>query len=204
MNKNLYLFDFDGTITKKNSFFHFLIHTFSLWEILLKLTINGPKLIFILTHEGLSKLKENILSIFFKGKLKNEIEELGHVYSKKYIDSIIRSHFITYLEKIDRNNSDIYIVSASLDFWLQDYANKNCLKLISTELLYKDDVFTGQFNGNNCKGVEKVNRIKKEINLNKYSSIIAFGDSSGDKEMLNLANKSFFKPFVGSCNLMSY
>jgi hypothetical protein len=47
----------------------------------------------------------------------------------------------------------------------------------------------------NCYGQEKVTRICAELDLSEYNSIYAYGDSSGDKPMLALADKAFYKPF---------
>ena len=47
----------------------------------------------------------------------------------------------------------------------------------------------------NCHGQEKVNRIKAKIKLEHYKTIYAFGVSSGDKQMLAIANKTFYQFF---------
>ena len=49
--------------------------------------------------------------------------------------------------------------------------------------------------GNNCNGGEKVHRIKEAIQGKKFDKTIAFGDTSGDKEMLEWANESHFEFF---------
>ena len=45
---------------------------------------------------------------------------------------------------------------------------------------------------------EKVIRIQEEYNLSDYQEIYVYGDSPGDKPMLGLATKSFYKPFRSS------
>ena len=69
------------------------------------------------------------------------------------------------------------------------------MKLIATEAKFKDGIYTGQFSTKNNNGNEKVNRIKKEIEGNKFDKIIAFGDTSGDKPMLSLAHESHYRFF---------
>ena len=49
--------------------------------------------------------------------------------------------------------------------------------------------------GNDCNGLEKVRRIKKKYNLNKYAKIYAYGDTEGDKPMLDIADISFYRAF---------
>lgn len=195
MNKKLYLFDFDGTISNRDSLFHFLFLTFGFRRILVKLIFNFHKLFITLVIKDKSAVKELILSVFLKGKLEKEIQILGVNYFKTSINSIIRPKFIEYVKKINRDISEVYIVSASLNFWLKDYATQNNFNLITTELEYEKGVFTGKFKGKNCKGIEKVNRIKKEIKLTAFDEIISFGDSIGDKEMFNISTEYHYKPF---------
>ena len=196
MNRKLYLFDFDGTISLKDSFFHFLMKVFGSKTVVIKIIFNLPKLFFIaITNKEKSKVKELILSLFLKEKSKQEIYSLGKLYSEKHIIEIIRPQAIEYILNIDRENSDIFIVSASIDIWLFNFVKENNMKLISTKLAYKNGFFTGEFDGENCKGEEKVKRIKKEISLNEYDEIISFGDSNGDKEMFAISTSTHYKPF---------
>ena len=69
------------------------------------------------------------------------------------------------------------------------------VRLIATNLVIDQGKITGNIDGNNCYGEEKVNRIKQLYDLNSYSIIYAYGDSSGDRPMLALAQKPFYKPF---------
>ena len=46
MNRKLYLFDFDGTISSKDSFSHFFVKTFGKKKIALKLIANFHKIFF--------------------------------------------------------------------------------------------------------------------------------------------------------------
>ena len=69
------------------------------------------------------------------------------------------------------------------------------MNLLATQGEFKDDLFTGEFVGKNCNGSEKVKRIEEAISDKKYDKTIAFGDTSGDKEMLDWANEGQFKFF---------
>jgi len=48
----------------------------------------------------------------------------------------------------------------------------------------------------NCNGKEKVSRIKEAFNLADFETVYAYGDSSGDKEMLAIATHAHFRPFT--------
>jgi len=59
----------------------------------------------------------------------------------------------------------------------------------------KGGVVTGKLLTKNCYGIEKANRVKEIYDLSHYERIYAYGDSTGDTELLALANESFYKPF---------
>ncbi len=66
---------------------------------------------------------------------------------------------------------------------------------IATKLEVKNYKITGNYSGNNCSGQEKVRRIKENFNLSDFDLIIAYGDSRGDREMLELADNKNYKLF---------
>jgi phosphatidylglycerophosphatase C len=82
----------------------------------------------------------------------------------------------------------VAVVSASIDYWLNDWCKLNGLDLISTTLELKNGKLTGRLSGKNCYGIEKVNRIKNRYNLAEFDQIYAYGNSAGDREMLLLAS----------------
>jgi HAD superfamily hydrolase (TIGR01490 family) len=188
---NLALFDFDGTLTKKDSLNEFLKHSinrkdymvnmlkflpyFTLWQ--LKLINNGVA-------------KEHLFRIFFKGIDEEFFKKTATEFSLKKLDFIISKERIKILKKHQANGDRVVIVSASMQCWLQPWCDKNNIELLSTKLEFKNGTFSGKFLTPNCHGKEKVNRIKAHLNLQEYKTIYAYGDSSGDKEMLALAHKS--------------
>ncbi len=92
----------------------------------------------------------------------------------------------------------VVIVSASIECWLKPWCDENNLDLIAIKLEIKDGITTGKFFAKNCYGIEKANRVNKVYSLSDYNHIYAYGDSRGDKELLELADESFYKPFRGN------
>ena len=126
---------------------------------------------------------------------KEEFFKVANEYSLNHIDKIVRTKAIERLNWHKKQGHKIVVVSASIDCWLRPWCNKNSLELIATKLEIKNEMITGNLLTKNCYGVEKVNRIKEIYNLKDFEYIYAYGDSSGDKEMLSIANESFYKPF---------
>lgn len=193
--KKLYLFDFDGTLTYRDTMFLYLkfydsskfnfqfIKHIPLF-ILLKLKLADPE-----------KIKRSFISSILKGQTKNKIEKKSQEFFNKYYPEIFRENALEFINNIDREKTDCYIVSASLDIWVKPFADKFNMKLLATQAEFVNDIFTGNFIGKNCNGPEKVNRIEQALAGKKYDKTIAFGDTSGDKEMLSWANESQFEFF---------
>ena len=90
-------------------------------------------------------------------------------------------------------NDDRALVSASLDIWLSGFSKRFDLKLLCSRADYKDGKFTGRIAGKNCIGPEKVIRVQTTFPIKDYKAIVAYGDSSGDKAMLDWADHAFYR-----------
>lgn len=189
-------FDFDGTITTKDSladFIKFAVGKFNYYKGLL---ILSPILIpYILKLVPNDVAKEKLISHFFKGWDINRFQQISNNYALEKIDKIIRPNAMEKIKWHQQQGHEIVIVSASMENWLIAWCEKNYINLISTKLEVKDNKLTGRFSTLNCHGIEKVSRIKELYNLEDYEVIYAYGDSKGDKEMLNIADEKYYKYF---------
>ncbi len=89
----------------------------------------------------------------------------------------------------------VIVVSASMEDWLKPWCDSKGVELLATSLLSDNGIISGEFATPNCHGEEKVNRIKALLNLSDYDRIFAYGDSSGDTEMLAIADEGFYRKF---------
>lgn len=193
----LALFDFDGTITKDDSLLKFIRFVVGDIRFLFGLIVLSPILVaYKLKLIPNYKAKQKMLSWFFKGCSQEDFKKVANDYSLKHIDKILRPKAMEKLAWHKAQNHKIVIVSASIDSWLRPWCEIHDFELIATKLEVKNKIITGNLLTKNCYGIEKVNRIKQSNDLKDFDYIYAYGDSSGDKEMLALANKSFYKPFL--------
>lgn len=89
------------------------------------------------------------------------------------------------------------VVTASIDNWVKPFFSEVCPNaiVVGTQIEVKDGIVTGSFASKNCYGAEKVNRIKELFPDREQYHITAYGDSSGDSEMLKYADIQHYKPF---------
>lgn len=195
MNRNLYLFDFDGTLTCKDTLFDFLKFSFPKVYFINYLIFIPLFIVSRLKIIDAGFVKEMFISKFLKGKSYVEINQLAQNYFEQNHQELIYSKADEYIKSLS-NYNDKFIVSASIDFWIQPFADYYEMGLICTKAKYDEQgFFTGKFASPNCNYQEKKNRIEKEIDLSLYDQIIAFGDTKGDEAMFSIATKSNFRCF---------
>lgn len=196
MSKTLALFDFDGTLTTKDSLGDFILFSFGGFKTIIGAVLLSPTLAaYALGLMDNNKAKQKVLNYFFAGMSVEKMRELGERYAKQRNANILRPAGLDKLKWHQQQNHVIVIVSASAEFWLKPWTEQMGVKLIATKLAEKDGFLTGDFDGENCHGEEKVKRIKADYDLSEFKTIYAYGDTSGDKPMLTLADHSFYKPF---------
>ena len=193
--KKLYCFDFDGTLTYRDTMFMFLRH-YNPVRFYLQFVLHTP--LFILLKLNLmdaERVKKSYIASMLKGESRTRIEEEAQKFFTQNYPEIIRRNALDFLNNRDADHTESWMITASLDIWVRPFAQKFNMKLLATEAEYVDGIFTGKFITPNCNGNEKLNRIKSEMKGRKYDKIIAFGDTAGDKPMLNWADESYFRFF---------
>lgn len=192
MNKTLVLFDFDGTLSKKDTFFQFIYFAKGFWQTNLLLAKNSLFIfLYLIKIRSAEELKIKLLGDFFKNKTKSELIKLGNDFCEEFFrkDSFKKEIF-TQLIEFKKTEATIYIVTASVGVWMHPICEKLGVNVLCTELLFENEKFTGKLATKNCNGIEKANRIKSEIELCNYSHIIAYGNSKGDFEMFKMADQT--------------
>lgn len=191
--KVLALFDFDHTITKKDSFLDFLRYRFTMMELLQGAVFLFPSM--ILYKIGVIpnwRAKEIALQYFFAGWHVEKFRGSASDYSKKNLWKIIRPVALAKLKWHKQKGHRVMIVSASLRAWLQGWCSQHGVELISTEVETSKGKVTGFLKTPNCWGAEKLKRIREQVCLEDYDFIYAYGDSAGDTEMLSIADEAWY------------
>ncbi len=196
MSQRIAFFDFDGTITTKDTLLEFIkfykgTGYFYLGFILYSPFLVAYKLKIIPNYVA----KQKVLQFFFKGEDFNTFQATCDKFSDMILPSLLRPKALKEIEKLKVAGATIVIVSASAENWINKWAVDNNLLLMGTKLTVANNKISGTLDGKNCYGDEKVCRIEQAYNLSSFDEIYCYGDSSGDKPMLQLATHAFYKPF---------
>ena len=198
MKKNtIAAFDFDGTITTKDSFSQFIIFSKGYSRFFLGLLIYSPFLIaYKLRLYPNWKIKEKLFSYFYKNTREDEFNQWGEAFANK-IDRITKPKAIEAIKKHMAENATVIIVSASIANWIKPWGQKNGIEIILSTEVETDNTkrLTGKLRTRNCNGKEKVNRIAATFPNREEYYLIAYGNSRGDKEMIEFADNGRYHHF---------
>lgn len=189
-------FDFDGTITRKDT----------LWEVIRfhkgSMALYGgmvrllPALIsFKLKRIAAQEMKERVLRYYFGNISQQEFEEGCRRFCTDRLPLLVRDQALAAIRQHQQQGNQVVVVSASAEDWVAPWCEVQHISCIASRLEITDQRLTGNLQGNNCNGPEKVNRIRQQFNLHDYTEIYAYGDSEGDRPMLALAQHPEYKPF---------
>jgi phosphatidylglycerophosphatase C len=196
MRKEIAFFDFDGTISNKDSFIGFIRHSQGLLRFLVGILYLLPVIVGLFTRVIRNhKAKEIFLIHFFKGMHYDAFKMQCTSYSMRVLPSIVKSDALQKIQWHKNQNHRVVVVSASVRDWLEPFFSSLGVEVIATELELMNGKLSGHLKTKNCYGPEKVRRIREVIDTQEYTSIYAYGDTRGDKEMLELANFKFYKHF---------
>jgi HAD superfamily hydrolase (TIGR01490 family) len=196
MNKKLVLFDFDGTITTKDTLLEFLIFYKGFASFLWGMFLLSPVLIsYLLKIIPNWKGKEIVLSYFLGGAPADHFNKRCREFSEEILPKLIRPGALKAINEYKAQGAMVAVVSASAENWVAPWCEKNGLICLATQLELHDEKITGKLCSANCYGPEKVKRIRQYFLLSDFDEIIAYGDSSGDREMFAIAHQQFYKPF---------
>lgn len=192
------VFDFDGTITRKDTFMAFIKFAKGQAAFYRGFIRYSPLLFaYKLRLYPNWKIKQKIIRHFFRNMPMEEFAALGRRFIG-VIDELVRPEVIAAIESYRQQGATIYVVSASIENWIEPWCqNMKINHIIATRVeTDSNGLLTGNFSTNNCYGQEKVVRLlEKEPDRSTYT-LFVYGDSRGDKELMALADKYWYRDFT--------
>ena len=189
--QNLALFDFDGTLCKKDSFTGFIFYALSKRHIVKQ----GIKILpwiqaYYLNIYPAAAMRVKLFKAMFTDANSSEIIDLAEEYATHLftqLDPILYQQLLKHKKLGDK----IVIVSASIDLYLKQVCILLDVDLICTETEIINHTFTGHYSTPDCSCEQKRIRILEKYNTNQYNRIYAYGNSVEDLDMFSLANFTY-------------
>ena len=189
-------FDFDVTITTRDTFVPFLNRAFGRERVrmaFLRLAPEAAKVVVGLSDRD--RFKDRLVRALFLGDSVLRLREAGREHAHEIL------HWVrpAARQKIDWHKARgdrLVMVSASLDLYLEPVAAALGFDdLLCTSPSVGHMVFDGGLVGKNCRGPEKVTRLRRLLGHPSEYELHAYGDSAGDREMLDVADHPNYRVF---------
>lgn len=196
------IFDFDGTLTYRDTLISFLLYVQGWWNTLAKLILQIPTFIaYFFGRISRQAVKESVLTRFFAGTPLKELQEKGKQFALGPLNHLIRPEALARLKWHQSQGHHCILISATLDLYLEPWGKFVGFQDVITSKIASDNAgnVTGLLIGANCWGPEKVKRLNALIPNNNSYTIYAYGDSLGDKELLAQADFPFYRTFKPDC-----
>jgi phosphatidylglycerophosphatase C len=189
-------FDFDGTIIRKDSLPLFIWHAVKLFPLLRGTIQASPALVkYAAKLIPNDKAKEALFAAYFRGMSLELFDKLGAEFVPS-IHAIVRPEALAKIKWHQQQGHEVVIISASPENWVKPWAAEIGIKtVLATQVEVVGGLITGKFASENCHGPEKVNRLMLHSPKREAYELYAYGDSSGDTELLKLADYMFYRKF---------
>jgi phosphatidylglycerophosphatase C len=199
VGNSLSVFDFDGTLTKHDSFVPFLRFAFGKRVFARRMVrLALPTLKCVGRRLTRDELKEVLIHTFMTGVDAKWIEEKAAEFCERYWTRLMRPSGLIAVATQVNSGAIVTICSASPAMVLKPFAERLGIRLIGTNLEVKDGVLTGRISGHNCRCGQKVERLEAEYGPLSSYHLRAWGDTRGDYEMLAAAQEPYWRHFHGS------
>lgn len=193
------VFDFDNTLTDRDSLLPFLFYVHGFWKTICHLLMLTP--VFILYVLGIlsrQRTKEKILNRFIGGRSWSDVQTLGKTYADQQLDHYLKPEAMKRVAWHQSQGHRCLLVSASLEFYLKPWAKRHGFEEVLASRL--EVTSSGHVNGNlvglNCWGPEKRLRLLSYLgSKDNKTKLYVYGDSRGDQEILELADYPFYRRF---------
>jgi phosphatidylglycerophosphatase C len=183
-------FDFDGTIARRDTLMPFLASVAGRGPFARAALGRAHRFASVVAGRGdRDAEKEALVGRLLAGRAAADVAAAGTAYADRlWARQRFRPEMLDRLAWHRAEGHRIVIVSASLDSYLVPLAPRLGVDhVISCSLAAEDGVLTGLLVGGNVRGPEKVRRLQSWLD-GEAVELWAYGDSSGDDELLALAD----------------
>lgn len=191
-------FDFDGTLTIRDSFTAFLRRRAGPGGWALGLVKLAPAVATYARDRDRGRIKAAAVKEFLEGVSRAELETEAERFAERVWAEFMRPDALKVWNDWGARGAHRVIVTASPETTVAPFARRlGADALLGTHLTFdSQDRVTGTFDTPNCRGEEKVRRLRQAYGDDIHLTA-AYGDTSGDTEMIAIADEKGFRVFTG-------
>jgi phosphatidylglycerophosphatase C len=191
-------FDFDGTLTYRDSFISFLLYAKSALGVGMSFVTQPSLATDYLKTRDRGALKSRLLYKLLGPISQDKLELLANAFATAKGTHLFRPDALKAWSEHDRADQQRVIVTASPQMLVAPFGKLiGADRVIGTRLRFgADGRLQPDLDGPNCRGPEKMHRLR-EVFGESLDLEAAYGDTAGDREMLAAATKGYYRVFKG-------
>ena len=174
----LALFDFDGTITTRETLPDFLRLATPprrlFWG---KVLFALPMLAYRCGLLPVRILRSWLIRYAFAGLTRAEIESAGHRFARDILPGLVRPAVQASIDAHRAAGDTVVVVSGGFDVYLAPWCAAQGIDLLCSTLESHDDRLSGRYAGAQCVAEEKARRVRARYDVDAYREIHAHGDT---------------------------
>lgn len=190
----LALFDFDGTITTRETLPDFLRLATPprrlFWGTLL---FALPVLAYRLRLLPVRILRSWLIRYAFTGLSRAEIESAGRLFARDVLPGLIRPAMQASIDAHRAAGDTVVVVSGGFYVYLAPWCAAQGIELVCSALESHGDRLTGRYAGAQCVAEEKARRVRARYEASTYREVHAHGDTHEDHALLALAQRATYR-----------
>lgn len=193
-SRQIAAFDFDGTLTVRDSFTAFLRWRSGRRRFARLI----PDALAYAGHRDRGRIKAAAVKVFLRHVRRHALEHDAERFAAHCWPALMRPDALERWRAHKAAGDACVIVTASPEVTVAPFARRlEADALLGTPLIFdENDRVAGMNAVENCRGEEKVRRLREAFGP-EVRLAAAYGDTSGDTEMLAIADQPGFRVFSG-------
>lgn len=203
----LAVFDFDGTLTERDSSLPFLAFAAGSGRLAASVFLQGPFLLLadaaaalagaLRAHDGPPALRDRwelavhrrLLRTLFRGRSRAELRELGRRFAEA-LDVMVAPEALAQVAWHRARGDRCVLVTGSLDTYMEPWgARVGFERVLATRLAHDGaETVLGGFDGAPCWGEAKVARLREAVGELGDYTLVVYGNEPSDRPLLDAAD----------------
>lgn len=193
---DLALFDFDGTLTTRETFPAFMRYAVARPRLLAGGVLLAP-VVFGYRRGWVAgnPTRASIVQVGLRGVDAERLRAQGAAFARDVLPGVLRPDAMARLAWHRERGDRVVVVSGGLDVYLAPWCAGQGIELLCSVLAERRGRITG-YAGPQCVGEEKVRRVRALCDPQAYAAIHAYGDTHEDQAMLTMAHHRTYRGHV--------
>jgi HAD superfamily hydrolase (TIGR01490 family) len=188
------IFDLDGTITRKDTYFPFLFRCARAFGVRWETGLRLPFYFLAFSSGMITRVR--LKEMLFDAVLSEVRLECLKPIVESYVGDVIarrlnRPLFQMVQDHLKRGDR-VILATASLDLYVQQLSERlGITNVVCTRTEVVRGVVTGRLLGENCRGQEKINQLERYLTADEWDRSIFYTDHHSDLPLLQRVSRGF-------------